>query len=57
MESPEGQVLQVTTYEDYKEVEGMFFPHKMTITAGPEVISANVKSILINSGVDDSVFK
>jgi len=56
-ETPEGRMVQITTFDDYKDVDGILYPHKMTIAAGPQTISATVESIEINTGIEDSVFK
>jgi len=56
-ETPSGPMLQSNTYEDYREVDGILYPHKMTISIGPQTMTATVDSIAFNTGVDDSVFK
>lgn len=43
---------------DYKEVEGILFPHTLTVTgAAPIPLKNEVISIEVNKGIDDSVFK
>lgn len=56
-ETPSGPMLQSNTYEDYREVDGIIYPHRMTISIGPQTITATVDSVAFNTGVDDSVFK
>ncbi len=56
-ETPEGPIVQATTFSEYQDVEGVLYPHKMTIVAGPQIISATVESAKINTGIEDSVFK
>ncbi len=56
-ETPDGPLLQITTFDDYKDVDGILYPHKMTIITGPQTISATIESVEINTGIDDSVFK
>jgi hypothetical protein len=56
-ETPSGPMLQSNTYEDYREVDGIMYPHKMIISIGPQTITATVDSVAFNAGVDDSVFK
>ena len=55
--TPGGPVLQSTTYGDYKEVNGIMYPHKMIMSFGPETISGTLESVKFNSGIEDSVFK
>jgi predicted Zn-dependent peptidase len=54
-----GQPTTITTdYSDYKEVNGVKFPH--TITLGgvfPVPLKAVMSEIKVNSGIDDSIFK
>ncbi len=54
-----GQPTTITTdYSDYKEVNGIKFPH--TITLGgvfPVPLKAVMSEIKVNSGIDDSIFK
>lgn len=48
----------VNDFGDYKEVDGIKFPHTMTITgAAPVPLNSKVTSIEINKGIADSVFK
>lgn len=43
---------------DYKEVDGIMFPHSITITgAAPVPLKSKVTSIEINKGIEDGVFK
>lgn len=56
-ETPSGPMLQSNTYEDYREVEGIMYPHKMIISIGPQTITATVDNVVFNAGVDDAVFK
>ncbi len=55
----EAQGQSVTTISDtnnYKEVNGVMFPHTTKITAGPQVIILNVSEIKLNDGVTDEDF-
>lgn len=50
----ENQGQSVTTINDttnYKEVNGVMFPHTQKITAGPQVITLDVSDIKLNEGV------
>ncbi len=57
IESPQGNVEQTTDFENFKEVEGYTFPHTIIQPMGPMKLEANVHSITINGGIDDSVFE
>ncbi len=59
IEAAPGQTMQMTTdYSDYKEVNGVMMPHKMTqsgpMLPAPMVMEA--KEIKINDTVDDALF-
>lgn len=54
--SPEGVVTN--DWADYREVEGLKFPFKMTITGmAPFPIVFDVEAVELNKGVDDALFK
>jgi predicted Zn-dependent peptidase len=42
---------------DYKEVDGIKFPHSSKISAGPQNIEAKITEIKINAGLSDDEFK
>lgn len=51
-------VTQTTDYAAYKEVDGIQFPHSVTISGLlPFPLKTSVESIEVNSGIDDAVFK
>ena len=56
-ETPEGVTVQSTLLSDYREVDGILYPHKLSISVGPESINGTVESVRFNSGMDESVFK
>jgi hypothetical protein len=56
-ETPDGQMVQITTLSDYKDVEGILYPHKLDLVIGPQQISGTVEHVKLNSGIEDSVFK
>jgi hypothetical protein len=55
----EGEEVQETTsnYSDYKEVDGILFPHSVTIAMGEVVFSGKITSILVNGSSDLKSFK
>ncbi|MDN5203588.1 insulinase family protein [Fulvivirgaceae bacterium BMA10] len=58
VQGPQGEITQAVDITDYKEVDGILIPHTMKIPIGPGMkIDANIKSIDINKGVDESLFK
>jgi len=54
---PDGEMVQITILSDYKDVDGILYPHKLDMTIGPQQFSATVENISLNVGIDDSVFK
>jgi zinc protease len=56
-ETPDGSMVQITNLSDYKDVEGILYPHKLDLIVGPQQISGTVESVKLNAGIDDSVFK
>jgi zinc protease len=58
LQGPQGEVALSSDFKDYKEVDGVLFPHLTLIPLAPGMsIEAKVETIKINSGVEDSVFK
>ncbi|MDC1324477.1 insulinase family protein [Flavobacteriaceae bacterium] len=51
------QITSVHDYSDYKEVNGVLFPHEQKITAGPQVIGMAASEIVVNKGVSVEDFK
>ncbi len=58
-DSPEmgGSIVITSLFEDYKEVNGMKFAHKITQSFGPQTLDMEVTSIEVNSKVGDEVFE
>ncbi len=57
MSSPQGSFTQSINFSDYKEVNGVKYPHKLSQKIGPQSIDLEVSSIEINTGIDDNLFK
>ena len=55
--TPDGEMVQITHLSDYKEVDGILYPHKMDLSIGPQQITATVENIKLNAGIDDSIFE
>lgn len=54
---PQGEMKIPVEYSDYKEVNGIKFPHKMIQSMGPMKMNFEVKEIKINSGVSETDFQ
>ncbi len=53
----DGAATLVTDYGDYKEVNGVKFPHTLTINGiAPFSIKNTVTAVEVNKGIDDSIF-
>ena len=57
LQSPQGVMTQTKVYSDYKEVNGVKFPHTVETTVGPQVVKSEVKSIEVNKNLSDDTFK
>lgn len=55
--SPQGDMTVVTQLDDYKSVDGISLPHKVTQTVGPQNIVMTAQSIVINKDVTDADFQ
>lgn len=54
---PMGLLQQEIIYNDYKEVEGILYPYKVTQTIGPQSMEFTVSSVKINTGLADREFE
>jgi len=55
--APTGQEITTTViYDDYKEVNGIKFPFKLTQSLGPQNLEVIIKEIKVNEGVSDKDF-
>jgi predicted Zn-dependent peptidase len=55
---PDGKEIKVpTVYADYKEVNGVKFPHAIGIKSGPMNLDFVVQEIKVNEGVSDADFE
>lgn len=55
-ETPMGQMSIITLFGDYKEVQGVKFPHTIKQQLGPQAIDMKVSTITINSGLTPATF-
>lgn len=56
IKTPQGSMNTTIIFEDYKEVNGVKYPHKLTQSFGPQSITLTVDKMELNSGLDDSMF-
>ncbi|TXK51982.1 insulinase family protein [Pontibacter qinzhouensis] len=57
IQSPQGVITQTRSYKNYKEVNGIKFPHAVETSFGPQTIKTEVQSVEVNKGISDDVFK
>ena len=56
--TPDGKEVKIpTVYSDYKEVNGVKFPHAIGIKSGPMNLDFVVQEIKVNEGVSDADFE
>ncbi|MEO0405628.1 MAG: insulinase family protein, partial [Bacteroidota bacterium] len=55
--TPQGDMVITTAVNDYKEVDGIKFPSKITQTVGPQNIVIEFSSIKVNPKLSNSDFK
>lgn len=55
-ESPQGSMQIVTNYEDYKAIDGIKMPFKVTQEVGPQTMVTEFKTYELNKGVSQSDF-
>lgn len=56
IEGPQGTTSQASSFQNYKEVSGIKFPHTVLQNMGPMTIKAEVTSLEVNPTIDDSLF-
>ena len=56
IDTPRGMVSQTTIYDDYKDVDGVKYPFKITQMVGGQTIEVTVSSIKVNKGLTDDLF-
>jgi len=57
IDTPQGSFTQTTVYDDYREIAGVKMPYKLIQGMAGQNITLEVKSIEVNTGLDDSIFK
>ncbi|MCG8309963.1 MAG: insulinase family protein [Cytophagales bacterium] len=56
VQGPQGEMIQETSFADYREVDGVKFPFTITFPMGPMKMEARAESIELNTGIEDSEF-
>ncbi len=56
IESKMGSGEQVSLYDDYKDVDGVKYPFKITQSFGPQSVEMTVSTIKVNKGLPDDIF-
>ncbi len=57
VKGPQGEVIVPTSYANYKEVNGIKFPYKISQKMGPMDLNFEIKEVKINEGVSDTDFQ
>jgi zinc protease len=57
VKTPQGDMAVPTRYQDYKEVNGVKFPHTVSVSQGPMNFNFQVSSLEVNVALDDNLFK
>lgn len=57
VDTPQGSINMQIDFDDYRDVNGVKYPFKLTQTAGPNVIELTAESIEVNKGLDDAMFE
>lgn len=55
--TPQGEVAVPTRFQDYKEVNGIKFPHTIILSQGPMNLKFETTKAEVNPVLDDSLFK
>jgi len=57
MKQGEQSITMGTTYEDYKNVDGVKVPHKVAMAMGPQELKFVLTKVMVNEGVSDADFE
>ena len=55
-QGPQGEMAIDVDFSDYKEVDGIKFPHSFTMPMGPMKMKVSAEEITVNTGIEDSEF-
>lgn len=54
--TPQGKFKQITEFDDYRNVDGIFYPFKIKQSIGSQMLEFIVESIKVNTGFSDDIF-
>ncbi|MFA3783985.1 M16 family metallopeptidase [Melioribacteraceae bacterium 4301-Me] len=57
VDTPQGSFTQTLDFGDYREVQGVKYPFKLSQNLGPNTIDLTVSSIEVNTGLKDDLFE
>jgi len=57
VQTPQGEMQQITEFSDYKPVEGVLFPYTQVQKVMGMDMKMTIGSIVVNSGLSDDLFK
>lgn len=57
VKTPQGTNAVPTKFDNYKEVNGIKFPHTTSVSMGPMNLKFEVSSVEVNPAIDDAIFK
>jgi len=57
VKTPQGMSSVPTRFDNYKEVNGIKFPHTTSVSMGPMNLKFEVSAIEVNPTLDDAIFK
>jgi hypothetical protein len=57
VDTPQGSFEQTIEMSDYKEVDGIMFPHKLSQQIGPQSVELEVTDIKVNQDLSKEIFK
>ena len=57
VETPQGFYDQESLFRDYRDVDGLKYPFKITQTLGTQTIELNIEKIETNTGMQDDLFE
>lgn len=55
--TPQGEMTQASDFSDFRKVNGITFPHAVTIPLGPTKLTTEVQSIQVNTEIPDNTFQ
>jgi zinc protease len=57
VKTPQGEIAVPTKYQDYKDINGIKFPHTVLVSQGPMNLKFQVSGLEVNPVLEDALFK